>query len=324
MSGKVLITGGLGFVGSRIATNLAQEGFSVILGSRKLTCSPYWLPQAELTQIKWEDINSLEMSCKDVDVIIHAAGMNAQECFEDPVSALKFNGLATARLVAAAMRAGVRRIIYFSTAHVYANELFGTINEKTCPLNLHPYATSHLAGENAVLSASINGNIKGIVLRLSNGFGTPMHNNINCWKLLVNGLCREAVQNSTLTLHSSGQQLRDFIGINEVSRVTRKLAFDVEELSFTGIFNVGTGVAQSVLAMAKIIQDRCLKVLGFMPELQYKRYPKKELNASLNYCSDRLMKAGIKLDDSNNIDEIDNLLSYCNKTFNSNKNLFHG
>src|SRR3546814_17036700 len=93
--------------------------------------------------------------------------MNAQNCAANPVEALEFNGVATARLVQAAARVGIRRFIYLSTAHVYCAPLTGTITEDTCPRNLHPYATSHLAGENAVLSAVQAGEISGMVLRLS-------------------------------------------------------------------------------------------------------------------------------------------------------------
>jgi hypothetical protein len=52
-----------------------------------------------------------EYSCDGVYVVIQAAGMNAQDCAADPVAALTFNGVATARLVMAASRTGVQRFI---------------------------------------------------------------------------------------------------------------------------------------------------------------------------------------------------------------------
>ena len=315
MTGKVLITGGFGFVGSRLAVRLAQAGHSVMLGSRKAIASPAWLPQAEVVQIAWNDIAALERSCKGVDVVIQAAGMNAQDCAADPIAALSFNGLATARLVAAASQSGVKRIVYLSTAHVYASLLAGTITEETCPLNLHPYATSHLAGEHAVLSASQRGHIQGIVLRLSNAFGAPMHKDANCWMLLVNDLCRQAVQASKVILYSSGQQQRDFIGMTEVCRVAEQLAFDGSDVCQTGIFNIGSGMAQSVFAMAQTIQKRCVQILGFEPELQCEQGRTEGLIEQLSYRSERLGTTGIKLDNANNLDEIDHLLRYCDTIF---------
>src|SRR3546814_20189177 len=100
--------------------------------------------------------------------------MNAQNCAANPVEALEFNGVATARLVQAAARVGIRRFIYLSTAHVYCAPLTGTITEDTCPRNLHPYATSHLAGENAVLRAVKAGEISGMVLRFLNVLGVQI------------------------------------------------------------------------------------------------------------------------------------------------------
>jgi UDP-glucose 4-epimerase len=312
---RILITGGFGFVGGRLAGHLAQAGHQIVLGSRKAIRSPAWLPHAEVAQMNWDDAAALERSCNGVDVVIQAAGMNAQDSAADPVAALAFNGLATARLVAAASRVGVKSFVYLSTAHVYASPLVGTINEDTCPRNLHPYATSHLAGEHAVLSAGERGHIQGIVLRISNAFGAPMHKDVNCWMLLVNDLCRQAIQARKLVLSSSGQQQRDFIGMTEVCRVAARLVFGSGDDCETGIFNIGAGMAQPVLAMAQTIQQRCVKVLGFEPEMQREQDHKNDSFAPLTYRPDRLGKIGIKLDGNNNPDDIDHLLRYCNITF---------
>lgn len=309
---RILIMGGVGFVGGRLADHLSKVGHQIVLGSRRSIGPPAWLSQAEVAQISWEDTAVLELSCKNVDVVIQAAGINAQDCAADPVTALAFNGLATARLVAAANRVGVQKFVYLSTAHVYASPLLGDINEATCPRNFHPYATSHLAGEFAVLSACERGHTQGVVLRLSNAFGAPMHEHVNCWMLLVNDLCKQAIQTRKLVLTSNGQQQRDFIGITEICRVVERLVLVNGDVTQTGIFNIGTGVAQSVLDMAKIIQQRCKHVLGFVPELQFEQDEKNISLPPLIYRSDRLQAIGLKLDDVNNLDEIDKLLRYCN------------
>jgi UDP-glucose 4-epimerase len=87
---RILITGGFGFVGGRLAVHLAQVGHKIILGTRHSTASPEWLPHAEVAKIAWDDEVALERLCDGVDVIIHAAGMNAQDCATDPVAALAF------------------------------------------------------------------------------------------------------------------------------------------------------------------------------------------------------------------------------------------
>ena len=85
---RILITGGFGFVGGRLAVHLAQAGHQIVLGSRNASSPPVWLPQAEVVQIVWEDDRTLERCCDGVDVVIQAAGMNAQECSADPVAAM--------------------------------------------------------------------------------------------------------------------------------------------------------------------------------------------------------------------------------------------
>lgn len=312
---RILITGGFGFVGGRVAVQLAQAGHQIVLGTRGENCSPYWYTPAEVVRTDWSDDSALEKMCCGVDVVIHAAGMNAQDCIVDPVAALEFNGLATARLVVAASRAGVKRFIYLSTAHVYSSPLAGIVTEESCPHNLHPYATSHLAGENAVLNASQCGKIEGVVLRLSNAFGAPVHTNVNCWMLLVNDLCRQAVQDMKMVLHSSGAQQRDFIAMTGVCRVVERLVVRDFDALRPGIFNLGSGMSQSVLGMALLIQRRCKLVLRFEPELQRPESVADERHDEFEYRTDRLAKIGVEIDDDI-ITEVDNLLVFCNESFN--------
>lgn len=319
---RILITGGYGFVGGRLALHLAQVGHQIVLGTRHSITLPDWLPQAEVLQIAWDDESLLERACDGMDVIIHAAGMNAQDCTADPVAALAFNGVATARFVAAASRASVKKFIYLSTAHVYASPLAGVITEETCPRNFHPYATSHLAGEQAVLSAHSRGELQGIVLRLSNVFGVPIHKDVKCWMLLVNDLCKQAVQTRKLVLQSSGLQYRDFIGLTEVCCVAEKLV-DSVQLQQVNVFNVGAGESQSVLEMAKLIQQRCAEILGFTPELQHKQSGVDELYPNLIYRTENLNSLGISWKSQTNAEEIDTLLLFCQSSFNKTMSLMH-
>ena len=311
---RILITGGFGFIGGRLAVHLAQSGHQIIIGTRHSKNVPDWLPQANVVKIAWDNEMILERICEGVDVIIHAAGMNAQDCEADPITALAFNGLATARLLTAAKKVRVKKFIYLSTAHVYANPLVGTITEETCPRNLHPYATSHLAGEQAVLSLHSRSELKGIVLRLSNAFGSPMHKDVKCWMLLVNDLCKQALEMRKLVLHTSGLQHRDFIGLTQVCCVTEKLV-DSDKLEQAQVFNVGAGASQSVLAMAKLIQRRCGKVLGFVPELQHKQDELNEYYPKLTYRTNGLNLLGITYKIQDNIAEIDHLLQFSQLVF---------
>lgn len=311
---RILITGGFGLIGGRLSQHLQQAGHQIVLGSREEISPPDWLTQAEVVKTEWNDGRVLEQICNGVDVVIQAAGMNAQDCATDPIAALEFNGLATARLVAAASQAGVKRLIYLSTAHVYASPLIGTISEDTCPRNLHPYATSHYAGENAVLSASQRGQIEGIVLRLSNAFGAPVHKDVNCWMLLVNDLCRQAATKYSLILRSAGVQRRDFVTLQDVSRAVSHVLDLSKEQMGDGVFNIGGAWAPRVIDMAEIIRARCSIVLGFIPDIIRPEIDDGDVTLDLEFRINKLLNTGFELS-GNAVAEIDATLLLCREAF---------
>lgn len=306
---RVLITGGFGYVGGRIAKHLHEAGYDVNLGSSQPRSAPDWLRDTEVVELAWQTDKALERACHGIDAIVHAAGMNAQACANDPVAALEFNGVATGRLATAAARSGVLRFIYLSTAHVYGSPLEGSFTEGSCPRNLHPYATSHLAGEQVVQQAAQGSHLASIRLRLSNAFGAPMHKDSNCWMLLVNDLCRQAASNEELRLMSAGSQLRDFITLTDVScAVEHLLRLHASRLA-DGLFNLGSGDTISILDMAERIAARWRILTGrdiavVRPEIVGAP------PGPLNYVCDKLKASGFRLSEPFD-DEIDATLRLC-------------
>lgn len=312
---RVLITGGFGLIGGRLALHLQQAGMQIVLGTRQARPSPDWLPEAEVVTTNWCYTDALTTICRQVDVVIHTAGMNAQDCSVDPATALEFNGLATARLVDAATRAAVKRFIYLSTAHTYASPLSGIITEDTCPRNLHPYATSHLAGENVLLHASKRQKkLEGIVLRLSNAFGAPVHKDVNCWMLLVNDLCKQAVTTGKLVLRSDGSQQRDFITLKDTVRCIEHFVSLPFLQCSDGLFNLGGERTQSVLEMTQLVAARCRVVLGFIPHIERLKTSLEDSAMPLSYRIDKLKSTGFSLQ-GHYQDEIDETLSLCQMVF---------
>ena len=314
MPGTVLITGGLGYLGGRLAQFLAANHRVVRLGSRQSSGPPPWLPNTEVVQTLWPSSTSLEQASAGVETIVHLAGMNAQACADDPAGALEFNGVATARLVAAAARVGVKRMVYLSTAHVYASPLSGLITEDTCPRSLHPYATSHRAGEDAVRSAGQHGAIESVVVRLSNAYGAPADKAADCWSLLMNDLCRQAVTSRTMTLTSTGMQRRDFVSLTYVCRALTHLIDLPPDGLRSDLFNLGSGAAPTVWEQACRIQERCAATLGFQPALARVSPAIGETIAPLEYRSDALHRTGFPPPDDG-VAEIDGLLTFCQMSF---------
>ena len=308
---RILITGGFGFLGGRLAVYLAKVGHQVVLGSRNKVGPPEWLQQAEVVQTEWHDTDVLEYCCRGVDQVIHAAGMNAEDCAADPVAALEFNGLATARLATVAEKVGIKRFIYLSTAHVYASPLEGTITEATCPRNLHPYATSHLAGEHAVLQVARHKGMEEFVLRLSNSFGVPTHKNVKCWMLLVNNLCKQAVQTGKMELMSNGLQHLNITPLRDVCVFFEQFVEKRYGTIPSGVYNLGAQESRTVLEMAKLVQGRCYLVLGYKPPLIIPEIKADKSIVDLVYRCDKLGEIGMGYRVVEYITEIDDLLRFC-------------
>ena len=133
MKDSVLITGGLGYLGGRIAKYLIeQSGLSILLGTRKRNFShPEWLTEGRLLPFDLLTENDLAAACRGVRYVVHLAALNHVDSEVDPEQALLLNSLGTLKLLRASEHEGVERFIYISTAHVYGSPLVGTITEQT-------------------------------------------------------------------------------------------------------------------------------------------------------------------------------------------------
>ena len=316
MTDAVLVTGGFGYIGGRVAQQLAHDaGFAVRLTTRRSgATSPQWLPQAQVAVAALDDDAALDAACRGVSSIVHLAALNEHDCAADPQRALQINGLGTLKLLQAAQRAGGRRFVYFSTAHVYGAPLTGTITESALPRPGHPYAITHHVAEDFVLAARDRGALEGIVVRMSNGFGAPAHANINRWTLIVNDLCRQAVIDRELVLQTSGMQLRDFITLGDAARAVEHLLRLPAQDCADGLFNLGGENVHSMAALAERIVARCEQVLGFRPALRRPPPQAGEHALPLDYRIDKLKRTGFAL--RGDMDgEIDATLRLCRSAF---------
>ncbi len=310
---KVLITGGFGFLGGRIAEHLGNQGYEVSLGSRTNRLVPTGFKNCKSVITNWDDTNQLRDVCSDQDVIIHTAGMSAEDCAKDPIASFEFNCIGTMKLLEAFKSNERKKIIYLSTAHVYGSPLVGKLTEDSIPRNIHPYATSHLAGEFGVNYANAKGDTEGFNLRLSNGFGAPILEDVNCWKLFVNDLCKQAITKRELTIHSNEEQQRDFIPITSIIK-TIVMIINQKNPLIQNTFNIGSGSSFTLFEMAKKIQSRTNHLFHFSPEIITNPNVKNSKGNFLEYNVDRL-KSFHLFDDINLEGELDSLLLYCQNHF---------
>lgn len=255
---RILVTGGLGYVGGRVVAHLAREFGSdhVRIGARDTSRCPDWAQAIEIVEADVRDATALRMAMAGVDAVVHLAAVDENESRRDPDLALAVNGRGTRLTVEAAATYGVRRFLYVSTFHVYGPNAASPISEDSPTRPTHPYAITHHVAEDFVYGAAHDYNIEAIIMRLSNGFGFPMDDGVRRWTLVFNDLCYQAVSSGRLVLRTPGADERDFIPLEDVARATGHLLSLPAEALGNGVFNVGTGRSLSIRAVAEFVAAR--------------------------------------------------------------------
>ena len=152
---NILITGGLGYVGGRVANYLKEKEphTHIFLTTRNRNRKlPQWSEKFTILEMDILNESSI-VNClkgKNIDIIIHLAALNEIDSMKDPKLALEVNTKGTYKLLDLACKAGIKNFIYFSTFHVYGDVLESVITEETPTRPFHPYAITHRAAEDFV------------------------------------------------------------------------------------------------------------------------------------------------------------------------------
>jgi UDP-glucose 4-epimerase len=312
---KILITGGLGYLGGRIADFLKRNHpeSTIALGtSREISEAPDWAKAFQIVPLNILDPASIEKAVSnDTHAIIHLAALNEHDSFDNIESAWKTNALGTQALLSAASQKQILKFIYFSTIHVYG-DCQGEITEDSPTRPYHPYAASHRAAEDMVRFYQHYTNMDTLTLRLSNGFGYPMDSGVNRWTLVFNDLCRQAMTSGEMVIKSSGKQQRDFISLHDVAAAVDHFLFKNSKKWDDGLFNLGGDCSFSILEVAKTIATVYEKKYGKLVPTQIEGEDKGESHGSVHFNIDKLKKTGFCL--TGNIEkEIEKTLSICEK-----------
>jgi UDP-glucose 4-epimerase len=256
---KILISGGLGYLGGRVAEHLrvSAPGAGICLTTRDEKKElPAWSRNFSVVRLDVRDPVSIA-ACLDVnkpDVIIQLAALNDIQCAKDPDAALEVNTRGTYRLLEGARAAGVGRFIYFSTIHVYGPVLSGTLTEDSPTAPVHPYAITHRAAEDMVNYFRHYHGMRTLVFRMSNGYGYPMNKEVDTWALVFNDLCRQLMTTGRIVLRSSGKQRRDFIPLSDAAEAVRHFLFSAPDDSWNRLYHLGAGRSISILEAAREIE----------------------------------------------------------------------
>ena len=301
----VLITGGSGYLGGRIAVHLERLGYQVRIG-KSVENDSNGFP------IDLTDDHSINRACDGVSSIIHLAAMNAQSCDNNPEKALLINGLGTLKLLKSAKKNKVSKFLYFSTAHVYRSPLIGKISEELLPRPLHPYSITHRVAEDYVIGEAYQQRLSASIFRLTNAVGSPITPQANCWMLVVNDFCRQVVTSNSIKVYSNKLSQRDFIPISSICSVVSS-SLDSNVLDGE-IVNLSSGAAITLQSLVIMIVDRSEVVLGFRPRINFLGNSIETDTSELIISNSKLSNLGFKID-NNLSDELDQLLLNCNKWF---------
>jgi len=291
----VLITGAGGYIGGRLVKTMLDANWRVRALVRE---SATWL-DVEQTVCDLADgaQDVLSAAFGGVQTVVHLAGENELVAAREPAAALAATVVATERISEACAQAGVKRLVYMSTVHVYGERAAPgvTLTEDMRPEPRSAYAISRLASEH-VAATLATGAYELVIMRLTNSVGAPEDPSVDRWSLVANDLCRQGSRTGRLELRSSGVQWRDFVPLGAVCSTIATASRTGDGVLPPGTYNLGSGRPTTVRELAHMIQDTFEQQTGERPEL---RAPEPGPNPPAPYhvSVERLARHGLRLAD---------------------------
>lgn len=209
MTRRILLTGASGYAGGAIGAHLRANGVDVLTAGRH--------PD---DQVFMDLLLPETLACasipEDIEACVHTAAVHEVLCREDPVHAYAANVTATRALVDVVAAAGIRRIVYVSTFHVYGHPV-GRLDETVEPLPGNDYALTHFLAEQILLMVARQKRIQVNILRAANLYGIPQNwMTFKRWTLAPFDFVNQAVATNKIVLHTDGSPVRHYASLDRL------------------------------------------------------------------------------------------------------------
>ena len=270
MNKKILVTGGAGYIGSKISSDLIGLGYEVYVvdnlsrGSLSLLDKKANFYKCNINNKK--KINHILKKYKIKSVIHCAAYLNVKESEKNPKKYFINNVLNTKKLLDVCVINNIKNFIFSSTAAVYGN-VNGKVSENSPTNPISVYGKTKLNCEKIIQNLSIKHNFNYGILRYFNVAGSDIKKKIGIIKendhLFKNLAISIVKKKYTASIYGDnyktkdGSCIRDFIYLNDLSLIHIKLLKILNKSKKSFLLNCGYGFGYSVLEIIKKFELIC-------------------------------------------------------------------
>lgn len=252
-----VVTGGGGFIGSNIVRRLVEDGEEVRVIDDFSTGRRSNLEGMEdgiqLFEGDLCDQARLDEAFAGADYVLHQGAVpSVQRSVEDPVTSDRVNVGGTLKVLDAARRASVKRVVYASSSSVYGDKPTLPKQEDMPPEPMSPYAASKLAGEYYCSVYSSTFGLPTVSLRYFNVFG-PRQDPKSDYAAVIPIFTRCAIQKKPATVFGDGEQSRDFTYVDNVVQANLRAA--QAETEGAVVCNVGTGSRYTLNTLLEMLGE---------------------------------------------------------------------
>ena len=253
---RALVTGGAGFIGSHIAERLVSQGHSVRvvdnLSSGKRENLAGFASDVELVEVDIRDPARMDAALVGCEVVFHqAAIVSVPYSVEHPQETHDTNIQGTLNVLAAARKAGVRRVVFASSAAIYGDDPELPKTEAMLPNPIAPYGVEKLTSEYYLRVYSRLYGVETVALRYFNVFG-PRQDPKSAYSGVISIFVDKVLAGQVPTIFGDGTACRDFVFVANVVDV------NLEAATREGV----SGRAFNIACGARTTLNRLLEILG--------------------------------------------------------------